>query len=176
MGGGVPTNIMRTSLQLSQRIHNVLQISEPVKVSSIDIGNDGSAFVQVLVRRAEQITPENSEDNDGFKTILPASSFLTPLESRNEESISRVRMFGHEKLSGDAVNQKWDQFKVLVQCYDKKCVFWNQLVKKRGNIELLSDYYCNYMLCLFLTTGGLYPAIQQAIAIWTILFHSKCGL
>ena len=101
---------------MSQRIHNVLQISEPVKVSSIDIGNDGSAFVQVLVRRAEQETHEDGEDNDGFKTILPASSFLTPLESRNEESTSRVRMFGHEKLSGDALNQKWDQFKVLEQC------------------------------------------------------------
>ena len=100
---------------MKYQYHNVLQISEPVKVSSIDIGNDGSAFVQVLVRRAEQDTRENAEDNDGFKTILPASSFLTPLESRNEECMLRVRMFGHEKLSGDAVNQKWDQFKVLVQ-------------------------------------------------------------
>ena len=51
---------------------------------------------------------------DGFRTLLPAASFLTPMESRNEENISRVRMFGQEKLSKDLSSQKWDQFKVLI--------------------------------------------------------------
>ena len=87
-------------------------IVEPCQVQSIDIGNDGSAFVEVLVRRAEQAYNHSIED-DGFRTLLPAASFLTPMESRNEENISRVRMFGPEKLSHDLSLQKWDQFKVL---------------------------------------------------------------
>ena len=86
-------------------------ILEPIEVSSIDIGNEGSAFIEVMVRRAEQACAENSE-NDGFRSIIPASSFMTPLESRNEESMSRVRMFGPEKLSVDLSKEKWDQFKV----------------------------------------------------------------
>ena len=88
-------------------------ISEPYQIQSIDIGNDGSAFVEVLVRRAEQAY-NLSTDDDGFRTLLPAASFLTPMESRNEENISRVRMFGQEKLSKDLSSQKWDQFKVLL--------------------------------------------------------------
>jgi len=67
--------------------------------------------VEVLVRRAEQAYGQSTED-DGFRTILPASSFLTPLESRNEECMSRVRLFGPEKLSQALSQQKWDQFKV----------------------------------------------------------------
>ena len=67
--------------------------------------------MEVLVRRAEQPYGQSAED-DGFRTLLPASSFLTPLESRNEESMSRVRMFGPEKLSHALSQQKWDQFKV----------------------------------------------------------------
>ena len=65
-----------------------------------------------MVRRAERACVENSE-NDGFRSIIPASSFMTPLESRNEESMSRVRMFGPDKLSVDLSKQKWDQFKVV---------------------------------------------------------------
>ena len=87
-------------------------ISEPILVSSLDIGNDGSAFIEVLVRRAEQVSAEQNGDDDGFRTLLPASSFLTPMEARNEQCMSRVRMFGQEKLSGDIAKQKWDQFKV----------------------------------------------------------------
>ena len=82
-------------------------------MSSVDIGNDGSAFVEVLVRRAEQVSDGQCGEDDGFRTLLPASSFLTPMESRNEECMSRVRMFDHERLSGDLANQKWDQFKVF---------------------------------------------------------------
>ena len=82
-----------------------------MEIQSIDIGNDGSAFVEVLVRRGEQVYNKSNED-DGFRTLLPAASFLTPMESRNEENISRVRMFGTEKLSQDLQSQKWDQFKV----------------------------------------------------------------
>ena len=67
--------------------------------------------MEVLVRRAEQAYGQSTED-DGFRTILPASSFLTPLESRNEECMSRVRLFGPEKLSQALSQQKWDQFKV----------------------------------------------------------------
>ena len=67
--------------------------------------------MEVLVRRAEQVYNKSNED-DGFRTLLPAASFLTPMESRNEENISRVRMFGIEKLSQELQSQKWDQFKV----------------------------------------------------------------
>ena len=105
---------MNRSLEIYPRLYLIdYSISEPYQVQSIDIGNDGSAFVEILARRAEQAY-NLSTDDDGFRTLLPAASFLTPMESRNEENISRVRMFGQEKLSKDLSSQKWDQFKVLL--------------------------------------------------------------
>ena len=101
-----------------------------------------------MVRRAEQACVENSE-NDGFRSIIPASSFMTPLESRNEESMSRVRMFGPDKLSVDLSKQKWDQFKV--ESCSSKCFNFQQLLPRYDiNVEIMNINRCNYHLgCMY---------------------------
>jgi hypothetical protein len=83
----------------------VLQLSKTAQISSIDIGNNGSAFIEVQVGR--------KASNKDFKVILVTSSFLTPIESRNETNWARVRMFASEKLNGDIAKDKWDQIKVI---------------------------------------------------------------
>jgi DNA-repair protein XRCC1 len=83
----------------------VIQLSKTAQISSIDIGNNGSAFIEVQVGR--------KASNEDFKVILVASSFLTPIESRNETNLARVRMFTSEKLNGDIAKDKWDQIKVI---------------------------------------------------------------
>ena len=45
--------------------------------------------------------------------ILVASSFLTPVESRNANNLTRVRMFDTEKLTGDVAKDKWDLIKIV---------------------------------------------------------------
>ena len=87
-----------------QQVSAVIKLSAASRITSIDIGNNGSAFVEVQVGK---------EANQEFKVILVASSFLSPLESRNESNMTRVRMFSTEKLSADVAKEKWDQIKIV---------------------------------------------------------------
>ena len=52
----------------------------------MDIGNEGSAFVEVLLGR--------SSSPDSFEVLLGMSTFMTPTESKQWTSTNRVRMFG----------------------------------------------------------------------------------
>lgn len=52
----------------------------------MDIGNNGSAFVEVLVGR--------STAPDVFEVLLPMCTFMTVSESKQWKNSNRVRMFG----------------------------------------------------------------------------------
>ena len=84
----------------------VFQLSKPSVIKSIDIGNNGAAFIEILVSRLASNAGE-------FKTILVASSFLSPIESRNESNLTRVRMFTGDKLNTGVAKEKWDIVKVI---------------------------------------------------------------
>lgn len=53
----------------------VVQLERSTCISQIDLGNDGSAFIEVQVGR--------QEEGDKFKTILTSSSFMSPMEARS---------------------------------------------------------------------------------------------
>ena len=72
--------------------------------SGFDIGNNASAFVEIQVGR---------QASDEFKVILVASSFLSPIESRNETQLTRVRMFTAEKLNSEIAKEKLDIIKAV---------------------------------------------------------------
>ena len=42
-----------------------------------------------------------------------SSSFMSPVESKKNTNVNRVRMFGSEKLSKSVINQKWDRLKIV---------------------------------------------------------------
>ncbi|BFZ00118.1 hypothetical protein BsWGS_03157 [Bradybaena similaris] len=85
----------------------VLQLSKSSQIHSIDIGNEGSAFVEVLVGKA---TAASDQD---FEVLLVASAFMSPLESRNGTNKNAVRMFSSDKLNSVTASQKWDRVKVV---------------------------------------------------------------
>nr|XP_022340749.1 DNA repair protein XRCC1-like [Crassostrea virginica] len=85
----------------------VLQFEKVTEIHSIDIGNEGSAFVEVLVGKS---TATSEQD---YEVLLVASSFMTPVESRNETNRNSVRMFGPEKLNKSVAAQKWDRVKIV---------------------------------------------------------------
>ncbi|XP_047488476.1 DNA repair protein XRCC1-like isoform X2 [Penaeus chinensis] len=80
-----------------------LKLERLTSIRSIDLGNAGSAFVEVLAAR----------EDANFKVLLVASSFMTPIESRNASDLHRVRMFGPDKLNKDVASEKWDRIKVV---------------------------------------------------------------
>ncbi|XP_071441192.1 DNA repair protein XRCC1 isoform X2 [Hetaerina americana] len=91
----------------------ILQLEKAENITSIDIGNESSAFVEILVGRSSQ----PSED---FKVLLLTSSFMTPMESRNMTNTNRVRMFASDKLDKAVQKEKWDRIKVVcTQPYNK---------------------------------------------------------
>lgn len=65
----------------------ILQLEKASVISGIDIGNEHSAYVEVLVARSD-----GSKDSD-FKVLLVMSSFMTPLESRQSSNVNKVIVF-----------------------------------------------------------------------------------
>nr|CAD7449094.1 unnamed protein product [Timema bartmani] len=84
----------------------VLQLDRAVVINSIDIGNQHSAFIEVLVGRS-------SSPDEPFQVLLVASSFMSPMEARNGTMGTRVRMFSSEQLRKPVVEQRWDRVKVI---------------------------------------------------------------
>ncbi|XP_061403542.1 DNA repair protein XRCC1-like isoform X2 [Lethenteron reissneri] len=84
----------------------ILQFEKAEKILSVDVGNEGSAFVEILVG--------NSSSNDSdFQALLSASCFMSPAESRSSQQRSRVRMFGPELLCRSVREQRWDRARVV---------------------------------------------------------------
>jgi len=84
----------------------ILQLEEMSIISDLDLGNNGAAFIEVQVGRL------GMEVKD-YQTLLVASSFMSPGEARLGDMATRVRMFGHEKLSAAVAKEKWDMVKVV---------------------------------------------------------------
>ncbi|XP_063448553.1 DNA repair protein XRCC1-like isoform X1 [Mytilus trossulus] len=102
----------------------VLQLEKSSQINSIDVGNEGSAFVEILVGKETATT-----DHD-YKVILVASSFMTPLESRNGTNRNSVRMFGPEKLSNAVASEKWDRVKIVcTQPFNKTSEYGISFIK-----------------------------------------------
>ncbi|EFA01797.1 DNA repair protein XRCC1 [Tribolium castaneum] len=83
----------------------VLQLEKASLISALDIGNENSAYIEVLVSR--------SGTTDDFKVLLVMSSFMTPLEARQGTNPNKVRMFTQEHLSKPECEQKWDRVKIV---------------------------------------------------------------
>jgi DNA-repair protein XRCC1 len=60
----------------------VLQLETPIQIHSLDIGNEGSAFVELLVGR--------SSSADDYKVLLVASTFMSPPDSKAWNNTNRA--------------------------------------------------------------------------------------
>lgn len=85
----------------------ILELERATQIHSIDIGNNGSALVEVLVGRSSWSSDEQ------YQVLLVASSFMSPAESKSFTNVNRVRMFGPDKLSKPVAAQKWDRIKLV---------------------------------------------------------------
>uniref|UniRef100_A0A3B3QFL9 X-ray repair complementing defective repair in Chinese hamster cells 1 n=1 Tax=Paramormyrops kingsleyae TaxID=1676925 RepID=A0A3B3QFL9_9TELE len=93
----------------------ILQFEKEEHIHSIDIGNEGSAFIEVLVGHSTSV-----KDQD-YEVLLVTSSFMSPSESRNGTNSNRVRLFGPNQLVKATAQEKWDRVKIIcTQPYSKK--------------------------------------------------------
>ncbi|XP_037038333.1 DNA repair protein XRCC1 [Bradysia coprophila] len=101
----------------------VLELESSSTITAIDIGNEHSAFVEVFVSK---------NGASEFQQILLVSSFMTPVESRNSETINRVRCFNKSALVEDVVESKckWDLVKVVcTQPFNKRVKYGLSFIK-----------------------------------------------
>uniref|UniRef100_H0V649 DNA repair protein XRCC1 n=1 Tax=Cavia porcellus TaxID=10141 RepID=H0V649_CAVPO len=86
----------------------VLQLEKEEQIHSVDIGNNGSAFVEVLVGSSAGGASEQD-----YEVLLVTSSFMSPSESRSGSNPNRVRIFGPDKLVRAAAEKRWDRIKIV---------------------------------------------------------------
>lgn len=102
----------------------ILQFEKEDQVHSIDIGNEGSAFIEVLVGNSSAV-----RDQD-YEVLLVMSSFMSPTESRNGTNMNRVRFFGPNQLQKSPAQEKWDRVKIVCsQPYSKNIAYGLAFVK-----------------------------------------------
>ncbi|XP_014117888.1 PREDICTED: DNA repair protein XRCC1 [Pseudopodoces humilis] len=83
----------------------VLELGESRPIHSLHIGNDGAAFVEVLV---------GSSAGGDFQVLLPSAALMSPAESRAGAEPRRVRLFGPEVLLKAPARSGWDRLKVVL--------------------------------------------------------------
>ncbi|KAM3872653.1 DNA repair protein XRCC1 [Diretmus argenteus] len=102
----------------------ILQFEKEEQVHSLDIGNEGSAFIEVLVGKSSAV-----RDQD-YEVLLVTSSFMSPSESRNGTNTNRVRFFGPNQLQKSTAQEKWDRVKIVCsQPYSKNIAYGVAFVK-----------------------------------------------
>ncbi|XP_076987743.1 DNA repair protein XRCC1 isoform X2 [Tamandua tetradactyla] len=103
----------------------VLQLEKEEQIHSVDIGNDGSAFVEVLVGSSA-----GGGGEQDYEVLLVTSSFMSPSESRSGSNPNRVRIFGSDKLVRAAAEKRWDRVKIVCsQPYSKDAPYGLSFVR-----------------------------------------------
>ncbi|XP_072836256.2 DNA repair protein XRCC1 isoform X1 [Pogona vitticeps] len=107
-----------------KQISVILQFEKEEQIHSIDIGNEGSAFVEVLAGSSASASEQN------YEALLVTSSFMSPSESKSGTNLNRVRMFGPDKLVKAAAERKWDRVKIVcTQPYTKSLAYGLSFVR-----------------------------------------------
>ncbi|KAH8287680.1 hypothetical protein KR054_011607 [Drosophila jambulina] len=96
----------RTKSGNEKSAYVILEFQEPQQITGIDIGNEHSAFIEVLVSRTGCQT-------DDFRELLLSSSFMTPIESKNSSNQNRVRCFSSPSLDQTTLPEKWKLLKIV---------------------------------------------------------------
>ncbi|XP_020807463.1 LOW QUALITY PROTEIN: DNA repair protein XRCC1 [Drosophila serrata] len=96
----------RTKSGNEKSAYVILEFQEPQQITGIDIGNEHSAFIEVLVSRTGCQT-------DDFRELLLSSSFMTPIESKNSSNQNRVRCFSSQSLDQTTLPEKWKLLKIV---------------------------------------------------------------
>ncbi|XP_063798550.1 DNA repair protein XRCC1 [Pseudophryne corroboree] len=101
-----------------KQVSVILQFEKEEQIHSIDIGNEGSAFVEVLAGHSTSVSEQE------YEVILGTSSFMSPSESKSGSNLNRLRMFGPDKLVKAAAEKKWDRVKIVcTQPYTKNLAY-----------------------------------------------------
>ncbi|XP_077135141.1 uncharacterized protein LOC143789487 [Ranitomeya variabilis] len=87
----------------SRQLRVELQLDRACHIGYIDIGNSGSAFLQIDVGRSIWTLDK------GFTTLLPTTTLMPPADARLMKNHRGVRMFKEGDFLAGAALEKWDR-------------------------------------------------------------------
>ncbi|NXH10638.1 TRPC2 protein, partial [Bucco capensis] len=90
----------------SRQLKVELQLERASPIGYVDVGNCGSAFLQMEVGRSSW-PPEQP-----YLTLVPSVALMTPADSKLDQNRYRVRMFKEADFLALAVGQKWDRLRL----------------------------------------------------------------
>ncbi|KAA0720236.1 Short transient receptor potential channel 2 [Triplophysa tibetana] len=121
-----------------------LQMERAAPIGFIDVGNFGSAFIQIDVGRSSW-----SLDHP-YVTLLPTATLMTPAESRQGTGRQSVRMFKKADFLSPAAEESWDRLRVTcTQPFNKQLQFGLSFLRVRSTVNQTED------------TSGQAPAPQN---------------
>ncbi|XP_066287809.1 uncharacterized protein [Branchiostoma lanceolatum] len=84
-----------------------LQLDRACQIGYVDIGNSGSAYVELLVGRSSWTRSRE------YVTLLPATMFMNPMESKAGKNKMVVRMFNESLFSEEGRSEVWDRVRIV---------------------------------------------------------------
>ncbi|CAF4617601.1 unnamed protein product [Rotaria sp. Silwood1] len=113
-----------------ERIICILEFEKPCLISSVDIGNNGSAFIELLVSQSSSSNP------DDWTVLLPSTVFMTPNESRSNKNRNKTKAFKSHLLNKTCLNEEWDRLKIICeQKFNRSNQFGLSFIKLYSTIE-----------------------------------------
>ncbi|XP_033627810.1 DNA repair protein XRCC1-like [Asterias rubens] len=110
----------------SGSIQALFQLEKAAKIGYVDLGNYGSAFVEILVQKS-------SWSSNRFVTLIPATILMSPMECKSGQNKCGVKMFTKANLTEESLADEWDRIKVVCsQPYKKDSQFGLAFIRLRS--------------------------------------------
>ncbi|XP_070505362.1 DNA repair protein XRCC1 [Chironomus tepperi] len=84
----------------------ILKLDKPYKLTQIDIGNEFTGVIEILVGNSLKVPPT-------FQEIILATSLMTIFDAKNERNPNGVRMFGRDLFNPAVADTQWDLIKII---------------------------------------------------------------
>ncbi|XP_046379198.2 uncharacterized protein LOC124151013 isoform X1 [Haliotis rufescens] len=111
----------------SGQIQAIFQLEEPSQFAYIDIGSQWCGSIEIKVGNSDW--PQNRL----YRTLVPTSSLMTPVECKMGQGSVKTRMFSAENFAPEVAAQKWDRIQVICrQPYRKDVQYGLSFVRIRA--------------------------------------------
>uniref|UniRef100_A0A3B1KG47 Xrcc1 N-terminal domain containing 1 n=1 Tax=Astyanax mexicanus TaxID=7994 RepID=A0A3B1KG47_ASTMX len=125
-GGGAGRPWLCAPLDRSGVLKAELQLDRASTIGFIDVGNLGSAFIQVDVGRSSW------PSDHPYVALLPTATLMSPADSRQGKGRQTVRMFKTADFLPQAAKESWDRLRITCsQPFNKHSQFGLSFLRLR---------------------------------------------
>ncbi|KAG8453179.1 hypothetical protein GDO86_004844 [Hymenochirus boettgeri] len=114
----------------SRQLKVELQLEKASHIRYIDIGNSGSAFLQIDVGRSSWPLDR------AYITLLPTNTLMSPADSKLGKNRNGVKMFKEGDFLAEVSAEKWDRVRICCsQPFNKKDLFGLSFIRLRSPLD-----------------------------------------